>query len=337
MARPEDVQVDILLSTYNGNRFLREQLDSIITQTHTRWRLIIRDDGSTDTTVGIIRDYTRSFNNIEFIKDNHGHVGPRDSFNILLKSSVSDYTMFCDQDDIWLPEKIGKSIEAMNLLERTGKRPGLVVADLYVIDERGATISESFWKYQGMSPVKGKSFNSMLIQNKFPGCSMMFNRELRTMALDIPREAIMHDWWMALVASALGEIQIINEPLGYYRQHEKNTIGLIRGTLRGATKSITRSIYRVISGNRTAIYNLKHLSRIPESIQSEAFMKRYYHLLTARQLETTDSVRRLYLKGMIRHRVFRQPWISNIDVLIVISILKLKGWAKESWKRDHEQ
>jgi len=323
MARPKEKKVDILLSTYNGERFLGEQLDSILSQTYNNWRLVVRDDGSTDATTEIIRDYAESSNNIEFVDDRYGHVGPKNSFNILLKRSRADYTLFCDQDDIWLSDKVEKSIQAMRLSEEKGIKPILVVSDLSIIDEEKKIISESFWKYQGMSPFKGKAFNAMLIQNKFPGCSMMFNRELRSTALDIPSEAIMHDWWIALVASALGEIQVIDKPLVYYRQHKKNTIGLTRGNLKGATKSITRSMYRLITGNKKAIYNLKHLSRLPESLQSEIFMKRYSSLLTTEQVEATDSVRRLSLKGMVKHKTFRQPWISNIEVLIVIAILKI--------------
>jgi len=220
--------VEILLAAYNGARFLPEQIDSILTQTHRDWRLLIRDDGSTDATPEIIDRYAQLHpDRIAVVRDALGNLGAVGNFAVLMERSNADYIMFCDQDDVWLADKVAASYEAMQVLEHRHGRdvPLLVHSDLTVVDELLHPIHPSFWRYQGLDPGRGRSLPSLLIQNVVTGCASMANLRLKDLALPLPGDIRMHDWWLALVAAAFGRIDYIQRPLARYRQHQGNTLG----------------------------------------------------------------------------------------------------------------
>ncbi|MBU1715693.1 MAG: glycosyltransferase, partial [Proteobacteria bacterium] len=145
-------QIEILLSTYNGGKYLREQLDSLLAQTCNDWVLLVRDDGSSDDTVIILEEYrTRHPEKIGIVSGGKKRLGACASFAFLLAQSTAPYVMFCDQDDVWLPEKVEVTFESM--LSAESKMPGLPVlvhADMYVTDNVMSVIAESFWRYQNL-------------------------------------------------------------------------------------------------------------------------------------------------------------------------------------------
>ena len=133
--------------------------------------------------------------------------------------------MLCDQDDIWAKEKLEIQMSEMLCAEQKfPDSPVLIHSDLKVVDESKSVIAESFIKYQGLE-IKRNTFTNVVISNLVTGCTSLFNEELARIALPIPNSAIMHDWWLALTASAFGEVVFIDIPLVEYRQHENNTIG----------------------------------------------------------------------------------------------------------------
>ena len=135
------------------------------------------------------------------------------------------YMMLCDQDDIWIEEKL--EIQMLEMLSAERKSPDVPVivhSDLKVVDESKEVIAESFVEYQGLEVERNK-FTNIVISNLVTGCTTLFNEELAQIALPIPGNAIMHDWWLALIASAFGRVIHIDMPLVEYRQHENNTIG----------------------------------------------------------------------------------------------------------------
>lgn len=144
-----------------------------------------------------------------------------------MEFSEADYVMFCDQDDIWLPDKIDKLMTAMHRLEEECGTdiPLLVHSDLTVVGQDLERISESFWAHQGADPSSSRSVNRLLIQNVVTGCASLCNRKLIEMSLPVPAEAMMHDWWLALVAASFGRIGSIPDTTVLYRQHGKNTLG----------------------------------------------------------------------------------------------------------------
>lgn len=259
-------KVHILMSTYNGALYLPEQLDSIVAQTYRNWNLYIRDDGSQDHTVQILQDYASRDDRIKLLPLDKKRLGACASFAYLLKQcSDAKYIMFCDQDDFWLPKKVQTSLGTFLYLEEQHKElPLLLHTNLQVVDSKLKLLAKSFWDYQKLNPNRC-NLNQLLVQNNVTGCTVMINKALRDLALPIPEEAIMHDWWLALVASAFGRISHINKALILYRQHGSNDVG--------AKKFSTLYVLR-------KLISLTNTTELKQSInltirQAEAFLSRF--------------------------------------------------------------
>lgn len=230
----------VLLSTYNGEEYIRQQLDSLFSQTYPDFIVLARDDGSVDATRKILADYAiRSPDKIRVLDTGSGNRGAAGSFAWLMAYALghkaelgveSLYLLFCDQDDVWHKDKITRQVNAMLATEaessdgKTEAQPVLVHTDLRVVDEKLETIAESFAQFQGL-PSERNSFQNLLVSNLVTGCTILINEPLARKVVPIPDEAIMHDWWLALVASAFGKIVYLDTPLIQYRQHSSNTIG----------------------------------------------------------------------------------------------------------------
>lgn len=221
-------RIDILLATWNGEAYLAEQIDSILTQTAENWRLIARDDGSTDNSVAILKDFAaRHPDRISLLEDGDRGLGACGNFERLMTSSGAEYVMFCDQDDVWLPDKIEILMAAMRRLEREYGRetPLLVHSDLAVVGPDLEPLNPSFWAFQAIDSTFGDSINRLLVQNVVTGCASLCNRSLIEEALPIPGDAMMHDWWLALVAASFGRIAFVRDTTVQYRQHGENAVG----------------------------------------------------------------------------------------------------------------
>ena len=216
----------ILLATFNGSRFIREQIDSLLAQTYKDFEILVHDDGSSDGTVGIIDAYIAKYPDKIRRIDAPVTGSAQANFSFLLSKTDSDYIMFCDQDDIWFPQKVEKSVAAITAAEEQyGKdTPLLVHSDLTVTDERMKTVSRSFFQYQKLDAGR-VSLPHLLVQNCVTGCTVTINRALKVRSGEIPKECAMHDWWLALVAVIFGKIVFLDEPLIYYRQHGANRVG----------------------------------------------------------------------------------------------------------------
>lgn len=219
----------ILLSTYNGTPYLEDFLTSLEQQTYHNWDLIVRDDGSSDDTLVILQKFSDKINKVSILKDKQ-NLGAKKSFSTLVNVALQSqeqykYIMFADQDDIWLPDKIEKTYLKMKEFEsQYDPFPLLVHSDVSVVDEKLNVIASSFWSYQHIDPTRDR-LNHLLLHNIVTGCTVMVNRILAEKVKTIPDEAIMHDWWMAMVASAFGKIAYIDESLMLYRQHGTNDTG----------------------------------------------------------------------------------------------------------------
>lgn len=238
-----DDKVEILLATYNGEKYLGSLLESVKNQTYTNWRLVIRDDDSTDATLQIIQQYKAQIklpNQVICVKDNKGNLGPIQNFAVLFHRSTASYVMFCDQDDVWKPEKIELSLNKLRSLESLyGKdTPILVHTDLTVVNEKLDQISPSFWQLQKLDPTIGSNLNKLLFHNVITGCTMLINRAAIKRSLPIPKQALMHDYWISLIVAKYGIIEYIPQSTIYYRQHKKNKIGIKNINLKYAIKTI---------------------------------------------------------------------------------------------------
>lgn len=224
---PAARSVDILLATYNGERFLGEQLQSLERQTFGAWRLIARDDGSTDATRTLLGEFrARHPAAVQLMEDADSRLGPVGNYRRLLENSAADFGLFCDQDDVWHPDKI-ESLLTVALAHERAAVPLLVHSDLEVVDRDQRMLAPSFWRYQFIRPERCQ-WPRLLVQNVVTGCAALLNAPLRRAVLPIPADAIMHDWWVALVAAASGEIRWTAAPTVRYRQHGANDTGAKR-------------------------------------------------------------------------------------------------------------
>ena len=230
-------KIAILLATYNGAKYIREQLDSLFQQSCGDFHLYIRDDGSKDDTLKIVEEYRQKFSDrITVLEDSQKHKGAAKSFMTLLQEVDSDYYMFCDQDDIWLPTKIEKTLARMKEIEGTagnsagtanavGNAPVLVATDLKVVDEQLSPIKNSF-NADLKIDVFRKHPELICVRHVVTGCTMMFNRTAKLAALPMSPRATMHDEWVALcVHFKGGVISILDDATILYRQHTSNTLG----------------------------------------------------------------------------------------------------------------
>jgi len=228
-------KVAVLLPTFNGERFLAPQLDSLFAQSHPNMVIVTRDDGSSDDTQRIVQRYGDQFpGQVVTVVDNKGNLGASGNVSLLMQHIIDHgaaldlqdaWLMLCDQDDIWEPDKITRELSAMEKLEsRYPNAPLLVHSDLRVVGEDGALIASSFLDYQGLD-ASSNQFKKLVFINTVTGCTTLFNQQLAEKALPIPEQAVMHDWWLALVAAEFGHIDCIPQPLVRYRQHGNNTLG----------------------------------------------------------------------------------------------------------------
>ena len=222
-------RVDILLVTYNGERFVECQIESVLEQMDSGCRLLIRDDGSSDGTLHVLRRFvSREPRRVVLVDDRGPRLGLCANFGRLVEHSDADYIVFCDQDDVWLPGRISTPLERIQAAEQDAgaNTPVLAHTDLVVVNENLETLAPSFWSYINIDPYQGSKLNRLLVQNVVTGCATMINRALLRWAFPIPRSGVpMHNWWLALVASAFGRIETIPAKTVLYRQHSNNHVG----------------------------------------------------------------------------------------------------------------
>jgi len=226
--------IHILLSTYNGERYLAEQLDSILAQTYTDWRLYARDDGSKDGTIAILKRYAQAHPK-QFFVDETGPkgLGAMRSFeHLLIQHGDADYFAFADQDDVWMPDKLAVCIEEMERQESaTGKQKPLVVhSDLAVVDEHLQPIAPSFWEYGGIRPdILDDNRHYLAICNSVTGCAMLMNAAARKVVLPFNPDVFMHDAWIGIrVLEQGGRVIPVCRATIHYRQHGDNVCGAQR-------------------------------------------------------------------------------------------------------------
>lgn len=242
-------QIAILLASYNGEQFIREQIDSILSQSCTDWHLYIRDDNSSDDTLLIEHEYESRYpQQITVVDIPSVEHGAKHNFWLLsqyvLKETDAAYIMFCDQDDVWIQSKIEDTFSAMKSAEQKFQdRRILVYTDLKVVDRNLKVLGNSFIKYRALNP-SCTEINRIVVQNNATGCTTMLSRDLLEKAFELEDvgEIAMHDWWFSLVASVFGHIVFVDKPTILYRQHGDNVVG--------ATKVNSLSfILKRLSGN----------------------------------------------------------------------------------------
>jgi glycosyltransferase involved in cell wall biosynthesis len=213
--------ISVALATYNGERYLEPFLASVRAQDWPDVRLVVSDDGSTDRT----RELVASLWPGAAVHRNTAARGVIGNFSNAMTQTGGGYVALADQDDIWEPTKLSSLMRRMQACEaRDPGKPVMVFSDLKVVDSDLNVLGDSFFRFTSKS-LKASAPRDFLLSNHVPGCTMLLNDALLKLALPVPAEVMMHDWWLALVAAAFGTVDSVEEPLVLYRQHGFNTVG----------------------------------------------------------------------------------------------------------------
>lgn len=305
--------IDILMATYNGERYLEEQLDSIINQSYDDWKLIIGDDCSTDNTVAILTKYQQMYPDKIFFHINVEQSGSaKNNFFQLIDYANDDYVMFADQDDVWLKDKIKLTLDMMHKaeLENGNQMPLLVHTDLCVVDQDLCVINKSIFAMQNMDYKRDK-LNNLLVSNIVTGCTMMINKALLDLLNIKPKNSVMHDMWLGLVTAAFGKIYFVSKATILYRQHGKNING---------AKNFNSIKFIIIN-----VFNRKDIRKnlLNQYSQADEFIEIFGSKLTGNQLKMLKDFsslrnKRLFSKLLIinRYKLYKKGWIRIISQLL---------------------
>lgn len=303
-------KVEILLATYNGEQYIREQLDSILNQDYENWIVRACDDASTDRTYEILEEYKEKFPE-QFVveKNEKGFGSAKLNFMNLIKKSSCEYVMCCDQDDVWLPNKISLTLQEMKKREE-GNLPILVHTDLKVVDSELNVLSESFFEHSNFR--KEFQCNDILIQNFVTGCTMMMNRPLiELMNMEVHYDKIlMHDWLAAILATYAGKVVFVDCPTMLYRQHSVNSVGAKK-------YGFALFVEKVKSAKMKQ-------SLVDTTMQASQIIETYKNILDAEKCHLMSQYAKLWEKNKIqriyfyiKYKVFKKGMPRKVCQLIV--------------------
>ncbi len=274
--------IAILMATYNGEKYLREQIDSLLNQTCQDWHLYIHDDGSTDNTLTIIKEYASQHPNI-IILDYPCQHGAKNNFLSMIGKADASYYMFCDQDDCWFPQKIEKELSAMKQMEQSHPgQPLIVFSDLSVTDSQLKVTKASMWADTRIRPELLSSFAVGGVHEYITGCTMLFNQQAKDVVILPAEKASMHDTWLTLcVLKAGGTVKAVFEPLVYYRQHEENAIG-------ASSRAHRSMFYKLRNVKSTFAHDYAHWQML-RTLHYGSFFKYLYYKYLYRRLYTSKK------------------------------------------------
>lgn len=306
--------ISIVLAACDGGRYLRQQLASLSGQTLLPGELIVGDDGSQDDTCKIVEEFAASSPfPVRLVRSAGSRLGTSGNFARLLELAGGDYLMFCDQDDIWFPDKVQVTLKEMRRLEGVYGlyKPCIVYTDLKIAAEDGTEIAPSFWRYQRIRPPEDH-LRVLLVQNVATGCTMMVNRAALRLVMPMPLQVpLMHDWWFALaVAACGGHISGLDYATMLYRQHGCNVVGArawwrrILTRLVGGAENIRKELRA--TQEQAAGLLCRHGNDIPQS--NKAVVQSY-----ARLAEYGFWARKMLLA---RHGIHKLGWYRTVSLYL---------------------
>ncbi len=245
--------VELLLATYNSELYLPALLDSLVHQTHDDFTLVVSDDGSRDRTLAIVADFAPRFRHPPRVL---AHDQPSGSamrnFSRLLENSTGDYVMLVDHDDVWHPEKVEAGLALVRATERRLGSDHRILAhgDLRVINGQGDPTAPSFWAMKQIDPGCSQDVRRTLIHASVVGCTTTMNRALVDVVTPVPTRAVMHDWWISLVAAATGTVVFDRKPRIDYRIHANNVSNPREAS---ATRALGETNYRSVMRQKLAV------------------------------------------------------------------------------------
>lgn len=303
-------KIDIVMAVYNSERYISEQVQSILNQTYKDYHLYICDDVSTDNTINILSEYKLQYNNEITLLKNSKNIGIKNNFSYLLNKSQAEYTMFSDHDDVWFENKVEITYKKMLEMEEKYSKntPILIFTDKMVTDENLKVIHISHNKSEKFN-LDNFSLNRLLMANVASGCTIMINSALKNLCKNIPAEAIMHDYYIMLAAAAFGHIEYINIPTMYYRQHSHNQLGAKNNSLLNALKNL-----------KTGKINLKN-TVLKNIYQAQGFYNQYENILSIENKHILQEFISLknkrninFIKTIIKNKFYKSGCLKNLGV-----------------------
>ena len=316
-------KVSVALCTFNGERYLDDLLDSLCKQRLLPQELVVSDDCSSDSTLSILQDFQPRAPFIVRILANKQRQGVIHNFETALSACSGEYIALCDQDDVWKPDKLEKLVTLVRQMEmEAGHGPYFAHTGVDLVDSHLNKMGVSFLEHQGLKPVDKHQYRTLVVQNYIPGCSTLFTRDLLELALPIPEAAVMHDWWLALIASIAGEIRYDPSGTVLYRQHEENLLGsesrfsmktlrkiaAIKPALAIIEKNFTASAKQAIAA--TARLSANNVT-IPDAVSS--------------YLDSLKSSKSRSLVSVISGKVGRANFLRNATLLAAILLYDKKS------------
>jgi glycosyltransferase involved in cell wall biosynthesis len=293
------MNVDIVCAVYNGEQYLAELIASLEAQTHGDWRLWVRDDGSIDATPRIMAAVAARDTRIHIVDGAGESLGAGRSFGTLIEGLPPDaaYIMCADQDDVWLPRKIERSLDALRAAEAEfGVRTPIIAhCDLTVVNEKLAVIDRSFWSFSAVKP-EPVALRRFVVRNPVTGAACIFNRALRELAEPLPPEAIFHDWWLALIAATFGRVVPIPEPMILYRQHSANAVGAHAAHL--DLRRLPRTVRLGLSNRARFRAGIEQTAA-----QARAFLVRYRQRLSATDQAFLSDYANIPSRSFLRRKI----------------------------------
>lgn len=306
----------VLMATYNGERYIKEQIESLLKQSYQEFIIYINDDCSDDATFEILEGYHKKYPEKIFISRNEKNSGnAKHNFIKMMIEKKSDYVMLCDQDDVWLEDKIEVTLKKMKAAEKSyGKdMPILVHTDLKIVDEKLHKKSDSFF-YTMNVDYKKTQLKQQIVQNTLTGCTAMYNMALAKLIHDEPEFMVMHDWWLMLIAAAFGKIVTIHKATILYRQHGNNVVG-------------TRNMKSLRFMIKFFITKRDYIKKALDDsyVQAEAFYKIYNEKLGTEQKKLVKSYFQIKKKSKLERAVtvlrlgtLKNGWVRMISQLLCI-------------------
>jgi glycosyltransferase involved in cell wall biosynthesis len=308
---------EVLLATWNGERFLAALLDSLLAQDFGDFTILARDDCSDDKTAAILDDYACRFpGRLRILATPRQRGGACSNFGALIEAATADFIFLCDQDDIWLPNKMSVTYAAMAALMsgRSADCPLLVHTDLAVVGRNLEPLGESYFRYAGVDP-RHNGLRQLLLANVATGCTALLNRALYELARPIPEVVLMHDHWLAQVAAGLGEISVVPQATILYRQHAANAVGTEKASVSRFLRRVERTFFSDSSLSVLQAYS-RHAEVLLERYGDRLDAAARKQLAALAEVWTLPRFRRF--AGLWRAGVRKSGLAQNVAMLLLL-------------------
>jgi hypothetical protein len=309
-------EIDIAILAHNSAAWLDALVESIIQQGVDNWRIVARDDASTDDTAACLAAWQQRLGERMMILPAGPNLGMNGNCDAVLAATTARWVMFADPDDVWKPGKMAADIAAMRAAEAVAgdNIPIVVCSDAEVVDAQLQPIAASYWKWSGTDPNLCSVFHRLLVDSPVLGSTMMVNRALLKMSLPMSGAAACPDWWLALVACALGKIVCLRQTTVSYRRHPQNY------TVVPMTAGLAGGVARLGSAHARVEWLVNQYSG-----QASGFLRRYGHLLPSADQRALEAAGKLPSSGplarrwsVVRHGLWFGSRIKNAGLILLL-------------------